>query len=956
MAQIKYKDEKAINKSVCDDLKTFLLAVFLFLRYYFDLLIDKVFGFFYNNLKVPLRSPKNSIVNQSAVALARKIRNKELKSEEVVQAFIDRINEVNPIINSLVDNRFEEALEEARKIDKGIAEGTIKEADFQAKPFLGVPFTTKESSAVKGQSFTFGLVKRKGYKAECDADYITLIKNAGAICLGVTNIPQLNLWQETSNPIYGITKNPYDITRNVGGSSGGTDIGGSCRIPAFMCGVFGHKPTSHLIPTKGMTFRTGKEQQTMVVVGVLSRFSEEITPILKVLVGENVEKLQLDKPVNIKSLKFYYITDPKDPFVSPSREEMKITLTGAVNYFNGLCDTPPKEAQPLIEIFKYLTGRGDFCGSTIFNFINGLLPTPKDDWARATTEQLSKQLLDTLGEDGVLLYPSAPWPASYHHTAFLRPWNFNLFSIWNVLKFPVTQVPMGLRYGLPVGIQVVAAPNQDRLCIAVAKELEKGFGGFKRKTMDQSVWVDLKTCLFGMLLFIRYYFDLLIDSAFGFFNTTLKVPIRCPRNQIVNQSATTLAYKIRTKELSSEQVVQAFIDRINEVNPIINALVDGRFEEAVEEARKIDKEIADGTIKEDDFRAKPFLGVPFTTKETTAVKGLSFTFGLIKRKDIKADFDADCVTIMKNAGAICIGVTNNPEMLLWSETYNPVYGITKNPYDTTRTAGGSTGGDASLLAAGGTGTDIGGSCRIPALMCGVFGHKPTSHLISNKGITFRTGKEEQTMMVVGILSRFAEDIAPILRVLVAENADKLQLDKPVNVKSLKFYYIADPKDPFISPSREEMKSTLTGAVNYFNGLCDSPPKEVEFEGTRYSTSLWKYWMTQESNDNFNRDIMNREGEAQPVTETLKYLIGRSEFCGSTILNFINGLLPTAEGDWARATTEQLSKQLLVPMGLRYGLPVGIQVVAAPNQDRLCIAVAKELEKAFGGFVPPYAID
>nr|CAI5846817.1 unnamed protein product [Callosobruchus analis] len=926
MAQIKYKDEKTINKSVCDDLKTFLLAVFLFMRYYFDLLIDKVFGFFYNNLKVPLSSPKNSIVNQSALALARKIRNKELKSEEVVQAFIDRINEVNPIINSLVDNRFEEALEEARKIDKEIADGTVKEADFQAKPFLGVPFTTKESSAVKGLSFTFGLMRRKGYKSECDADYIALIKNAGAICLGVTNIPQLNLWQETNNPIYGITKNPYDITRNVGGSSGGessllaaggtaisigTDIGGSCRIPAFMCGVFGHKPTSHLIPTKGMTFRTGTEEQTMVVVGVLARFSEEITPILKVLVGDNVEKLQLDKPVNIKSLKIYYILDPKDPFVSPFREEMKSTLVGAVNYFSGLCDTPPKEVE--FEGTKYAGKLWKYWMTQETN-------------ANFKRDVMNREGEDTLGEDGVILYPSAPWPASYHHTSFLRPWNFNLFGIWNVLKFPVTQVPMGLRYGLPVGIQVVAAPNQDRL----------------------------------------YCFDLLIDAVYGFFNSNLKVPIRCPRNHIVNHSATSLADKIRMKQLSCEEIVQAFIDRINEVNPILNALVDDRFEEALEEAREIDKGIGDGTISEDDFRSKPFLGVPFTTKETTAVRNLSFTFGLMKRKNIKAEFDADCVTIMKNSGAICLGVTNNPEMLLWSETYNPVYGITKNPYDTTRTAGGSSGG-----------TDIGGSCRIPALMCGVFGHKPTSHLIPTKGITFRTGKEEQTMMVVGILSRFAEDIAPILRVLITENADKLKLDKPVNVKSI-------------------------NAVNYFNGLCDTPPKEVEFEGTRYSTSLWKYWMTQESNDNFNRDIMNREGEAQPVIEILKYLIGRSEFCGSTIMHFIYDMLPTSEGDWARKTTERLSMQMLntlredgvllypsapwpasyhhtsflrpwnfnlfsiwnvlkfpvtqVPMGLRYGLLVGIQVVAAPNQDRLCIAVAKELEKALGGFVPPYAID
>ncbi|VEN40328.1 unnamed protein product [Callosobruchus maculatus] len=524
--------------------------------------------------------------------------------------------------------------------------------------------------------------------------------------------------------------------------------------------------------------------------------------------------------------------------------------------------------------------------------------------------------------------------------------------------------------------------------------------------MDKSVWADLKTCLFGIFLFIRYYFDLLIDQIFGFFNDDLKVPIRCPRNQIVNESATALANKIRKKELSSEEIVQAFIDRIKEVNPIINALVDERFEEALEEARKIDKGIADGTINEDDFRSKPFLGVPFTTKESTAVKGQSFTFGLMKRKDIKADYDADCVTIMKNSGAICIGVTNNPEMLLWTETYNPVYGVTKNPYDTTRTAGGSSGGETSLLAAGGTtislGTDIGGSCRIPALMCGVFGHKPTSHLIPTKGIMFRTEEQEHTMAVVGVQSRFAEDIAPILGVLVTEHADKLQLDKPVNVKSLKFYYIEDPKDPFISPCREEMKSALTGAVNYFGGLCETPPKEVEFKETRYSTSLWKYWIMQEGDFNFNRDITNREGEAQPVTEILKYLIGRSEFCGSTILHFIYDMLPTPEEDWARETTELLSKQMLdilgedgvllypsapwpasyhhtsflrpwnfslfgiwnflkfpvtqVPMGLRYGLPVGIQVVAAPNQDRLCIAVAKELEKAFGGFVPPYAID
>lgn len=88
-------------------------------------------------------------------------------------------------------------------------------------------------------------------------------------------------------------------------------------------------------------------------------------------------------------------------------------------------------------------------------------------------------LQEKLSNDGVLLYPSAPWPASYHNSAYLRPFNFSYYAIWNVLNLPVTQVPLGLsKEGLPLGIQVIAAPYQDHLCIAVAKELEKGFGEY----------------------------------------------------------------------------------------------------------------------------------------------------------------------------------------------------------------------------------------------------------------------------------------------------------------------------------------------------------------------------------------------------------------------------------------------------------------------------------------------
>ncbi|XP_028137975.1 fatty-acid amide hydrolase 2-A isoform X3 [Diabrotica virgifera virgifera] len=525
-----HKKHSHRNRGFCSYVRTMLLKVFLFTRYYIDILIDVIFGYFNDSKRVPIKKCTNPIILESATSLAQKIRKRELTSEEIVQAFVDRIKEVNPVLNALVDSRYEAALEDARKIDRDIANGTILDVDFQEKPFLGVPFTTKESTAVEGMSFTLGIVKRRGRRAVFDAEYITLIKNAGAICLGVTNIPQLNLWQETHNPLFGITNNPYNSTRNVGGSSGGeasllaaggtplsigTDIGGSVRIPAFMCGVFGHKPTSHLISTAGTMYKACDPDRTLVVISPMARKTEDLTPVLKVLFDKNVDKLRLDVHVEVKTLNVYYIQNPKDCSVSPIRDELKYTLNRAVKHFKEISTTPPEElkniegtkfagklwkywmskesgvnfmkditdrtgeANPIVDTLKHFTVGSEYTTSTIYNFINRLLPSPNETWAIKETEKLREQLLAKLGDNGVLLYPSAPFPASYHHAAYLRPWNFHYFVIWNVLKFPVTQVPMGLnKEGLPVGIQVVAAPYQDHLCIVVAKELEKAFGGY----------------------------------------------------------------------------------------------------------------------------------------------------------------------------------------------------------------------------------------------------------------------------------------------------------------------------------------------------------------------------------------------------------------------------------------------------------------------------------------------
>lgn len=151
---------------------------------------------------------------------------------------------------------------------------------------------------------------------------------------------------------------------------------------------------------------------------------------------------------------------------------------------------------------------------------------------------------------------------------------------------------------------------------------------------------------------------------------------------------------------------------------MLNAVVDGPFKEALEEAKRIDDRIANKQITNDEFEAKPFLGVPFTTKDSTCVAGKLHTLGLLARRDTIAKEDAECVARMKAAGAIIIATTNIPEVNKWQETRNNLIGQTNNPYDVRRTVGGSSGGEAALLASCGTcfglGTDIGGSIRMPA--------------------------------------------------------------------------------------------------------------------------------------------------------------------------------------------------------------------------------------------------
>ncbi|XP_045774671.1 fatty-acid amide hydrolase 2-A-like isoform X2 [Maniola jurtina] len=504
-----------------------LTPIYIFIRLYLDKMIDFFFSLYWEGKKkvIPDLEKKHAFLAESATSLAKKIKQKELKSEELVQALIERIKQVNPHLNAIAADRFEAALEEAREVDRLISEGLTEE--LSKKPFLGVPYTAKESQAVKGMPLTLGLWCRRNETATEDSEAVVRMRAAGAIIVASTNLPEMLIWQETRNPVYGMTTNPHHTGRSPGGSSGAeaalsstyatpislcSDIGGSTRMPAFYCGMFGHHPTAGTTNTKGCFYRNGDED-SMFCLGFISKHVEDLAPLTKIVAGDKADLLKLDRDVDIKKIKFYYVETSKDGHVSPLRPEMTDAMQSVVKkiqqdlnaspqsyYHDGLdymyklwCYWMSKEPgnyasmlnngvgemHGFRELFKKMFGLSKHCLFTIMQVLEKqLLPKPDEEWAENLTKSFKEDLFGKLGDNGVLLFPSAPHASPYNYSCYLRPYNFSYWSLVNVLKCPATQVPLGKNsQGLPIGIQVVAAPYNDALCLAVAKYLEKEFGG-----------------------------------------------------------------------------------------------------------------------------------------------------------------------------------------------------------------------------------------------------------------------------------------------------------------------------------------------------------------------------------------------------------------------------------------------------------------------------------------------
>ncbi|XP_007422714.2 fatty-acid amide hydrolase 2 [Python bivittatus] len=463
----------------------------------------------------------------------------QVKCVDLLETYIERIKQVNPLINAVVKDRFEAALQEAQAIDQLLSEGQEDEESLQKKfPLLGVPVTIKEAFSLHGMPNTSGLVSRRNVISVSDAVVVSRLKQAGAIPLGVTNCSELCMWFESSNCVYGRSNNPYNLDCIVGGSSGGegsilaaagsvigigSDIGGSIRMPAFFNGIFGHKPSTGVVPNNGQFPDAVGPRTDFLCTGPMCRYAEDLELMLRVMAGTNISKLKLDDEVSLQNIKFYSMEhDGGSVFIFPVEKEILQAHRKVVTHlktdlgvevesvairkmkysfqiwsvmmsskssdgqenqtFTDLLGDHGKPVWPSWELVKWMIRKSSHTLPAIalgmtekFTNYNSKVTAKLASMAQS----LRAEMVELLGEDGVFLYPSHPVLAPKHHMPLGMPFNFAYTAIFNILGLPVTQCPLGLsKDGLPLGIQVVSGPQNDHLTLAVARYLEKAFGGW----------------------------------------------------------------------------------------------------------------------------------------------------------------------------------------------------------------------------------------------------------------------------------------------------------------------------------------------------------------------------------------------------------------------------------------------------------------------------------------------
>ncbi len=472
-------------------------------------------------------------------------------------------------------------------------------------------------------------------------------------------------------------------------------------------------------------------------------------------------------------------------------------------------------------------------------------------------------------------------------------------------------------------------------------------------------------------------------------------------------SALAAASAIKAKRVSSVELTRRVFERIDRYNPKLNAFVWQRREQALEQARRADEAVSRGG------RLGPFHGVPVSVKEAFGVQGEPDTWGIPAFKNSRAPANAAVVQRLLDSGAVLVGGTNVPLNLMDWQSYNDIYGTTNNPWDLTRTPGGSSGGSAAALAAGlaylSVGSDIGGSLRVPAHFCGIYSHKPTLDLVSMKGHLpgggsgppgFSTG-----LAVAGPMARSAADLAAALRILGGpEGYDAKAWSwtlPPPRRRALKEFRVgyvlesplAEPTSE-VRPVLERVLAALTEAgaqlkpgwpagynlnaafetymflLAAFN-FSTEPKAQQEAERKNWektpspfgagALSSYADWQQRHFAQLAARAAWQRHFEQvdvflMPAAFTVAI---HHDHQGNLMTRFIetpDGKRPYLQlMPWMVTATLTGCPATVAPAGLSpTGLPVGIQILAPFWEDGTSIEFAALLEREIGGFRPPAA--
>jgi amidase len=464
--------------------------------------------------------------------------------------------------------------------------------------------------------------------------------------------------------------------------------------------------------------------------------------------------------------------------------------------------------------------------------------------------------------------------------------------------------------------------------------------------------------------------------------TTRRGPAGTLTTPLHNSSAVAIADAIRTGELSSEKIVETYLARIETVNPALNAVVQLWGDGARAEAREADAARARGE------ELRPLHGVPMTIKDSLDTAGVVTTGGTKGREGFVPKQDATVVRRLKEAGAILLGKTNTPELTLSFETFNEIHGTTNNPYDLERTPGGSSGGAAALIAAGGTafdiGSDYGGSIRLPSHFCGIAGIKPSFGRVPRTGHIYPFGGVQDTFQVIGPMARYVDDLILLLPIIAGpDNIDPGVVPMPlgdpatVDIEGLRVAFHTD--NGIATPTDETIETIRRAAIALESG--GAAVEEARPAGVEQTMDLLPiyFWDGRAAVGRILRRAGTTESrlleELAPALTPVELdaTIDRLYAFRSSMLAIFDQadvvICPVNAGPAVRHG-ESLELEDLPPFSYTFsynmtgwpgtvvrggtspeGLPIGVQVLAAPSREDRTLAVAKFLEGELGGFQP-----